>query len=360
MAEFEDPTALVAAHRAARTTQGYRRMDAYSPFPIEELHEALGVHHTRLPLIVLIGGLFGCLGGYGLQYWVVGDRVSAERRRQAAPQLAGVHPGHLRVHDSRRRAVGGARHAGAERAAAAVSPGVQRAAVRAGEPQPVLPLHRGARPEVRPRGDARVPRDARSAGGDRPLRTENGHRTRSQRRPVRLTAFAGSAVLCYLVPLCRRAGCLAAARTCTISRSTSPLASRRSSPTIARRGRSWPARSRAASCDDDALLYTGKIDGADATVFPFPVDERVMARGQERFNIYLLAVPRPHRPGRRHGRAARLPPSAVVRRGPAARGAGRPFLRRDHATASARCPTTRRRSPPPIAGRSPPTSARCS
>ncbi len=44
-------------------------MDAYSPFPIEELHEALGAHHTRLPLIVLIGGVLGCLGGYLLQYW---------------------------------------------------------------------------------------------------------------------------------------------------------------------------------------------------------------------------------------------------------------------------------------------------
>ena len=52
------------AHR-----EGYRRMDAYSPFPIEELHEALGSHHTRLPLIVLIGGLVGCIGGYALQYW---------------------------------------------------------------------------------------------------------------------------------------------------------------------------------------------------------------------------------------------------------------------------------------------------
>jgi mono/diheme cytochrome c family protein len=37
---------------------------------------------------------------------------------------------------------------------------------------------------------------------------------------------------------------------------------------------------------DDPLLYTGKIDGADATVFPFPIDDKVMARGQERFNIY--------------------------------------------------------------------------
>jgi hypothetical protein len=69
MAEFEDPTSLVAAtHNAYR--EGYRSMDAYSPYPIEELHEALGSHHTRLPLIVLIGGLTGCIGGYLLQYWV--------------------------------------------------------------------------------------------------------------------------------------------------------------------------------------------------------------------------------------------------------------------------------------------------
>jgi hypothetical protein len=68
MAEFDDPNALVAATHRARI-EGYRRMDAYSPFPIEELHEALGLSHTRLPLIVLLGGLVGCLGGYGLQYW---------------------------------------------------------------------------------------------------------------------------------------------------------------------------------------------------------------------------------------------------------------------------------------------------
>jgi hypothetical protein len=69
MAEFEDPNALVAAAYRAHH-EGYRRMDAYSPFPIEELHDALGAHHSRLPLIVLIGGVLGCLGGYLMQYWM--------------------------------------------------------------------------------------------------------------------------------------------------------------------------------------------------------------------------------------------------------------------------------------------------
>ncbi len=45
-------------------------MDAYSPFPIEELSEALGSHHSKLPLIVLLGGsVRDGIGGYGLQYW---------------------------------------------------------------------------------------------------------------------------------------------------------------------------------------------------------------------------------------------------------------------------------------------------
>jgi hypothetical protein len=69
MAEFDDAASLVAAAERARR-EGYVHMDAYSPFPIEELHHAIGMHHTRLPLIVLIGGLVGCIGGFLLQYWV--------------------------------------------------------------------------------------------------------------------------------------------------------------------------------------------------------------------------------------------------------------------------------------------------
>jgi Alternative complex III, ActD subunit len=68
VAEFESPTALVEAANRAREA-GYRKMDAYSPFPIEELHRALGLRDTKLPWIVLGGGLTGALAGYGLQYW---------------------------------------------------------------------------------------------------------------------------------------------------------------------------------------------------------------------------------------------------------------------------------------------------
>jgi hypothetical protein len=69
MAEFDTAEALRDA--AQRTYDaGYRRMDAYSPFPVDGLAEAVGFRHTRLPLIVLIGGILGGVGGFLLQYWI--------------------------------------------------------------------------------------------------------------------------------------------------------------------------------------------------------------------------------------------------------------------------------------------------
>jgi hypothetical protein len=69
MAEFDNPTDLVAAARQTYEA-GYRRINGYSPFPIEELSEAIGFTHTSLPLIVLIGGIVGGLAGYFMQYWI--------------------------------------------------------------------------------------------------------------------------------------------------------------------------------------------------------------------------------------------------------------------------------------------------
>ena len=68
MAEFDDPKALVHAAEKARLA-GYKKMDAYTPIPVEELEEALGLRRTRLPIAVFIGGVLGGLGGFGLEYW---------------------------------------------------------------------------------------------------------------------------------------------------------------------------------------------------------------------------------------------------------------------------------------------------
>ncbi len=68
IAEFENPKDLVVAARHAREA-GYRRMDAYTPFPIHELTEALGLRPTKLPLVVLAGGILGCAAALAMQWF---------------------------------------------------------------------------------------------------------------------------------------------------------------------------------------------------------------------------------------------------------------------------------------------------
>jgi hypothetical protein len=69
MAQFDRPSALVSAARETYAA-GYRQINGYSPFPIEELTEAIGFKRTTLPLIVLAGGILGGLGGFFMQYWM--------------------------------------------------------------------------------------------------------------------------------------------------------------------------------------------------------------------------------------------------------------------------------------------------
>ena len=68
MAEFEHAEELVEAARQTRDA-GYTCIDAYTPYPIHELPEAIGFHKTRLPLLVFAGGLIGGLTGYLMQYY---------------------------------------------------------------------------------------------------------------------------------------------------------------------------------------------------------------------------------------------------------------------------------------------------
>ena len=68
LAEFDGPQALLdAAHRVRAA--GYTKTDAYSPFPIHGLAEALGFRERAVAPIVFLGGLTGALAGYGLEYW---------------------------------------------------------------------------------------------------------------------------------------------------------------------------------------------------------------------------------------------------------------------------------------------------
>jgi hypothetical protein len=71
MAEFETAGELVAAARRTREA-GFRKFDAYTPFPIHELDDAMDLHDNRVSLFTLIGGLIGCAGGFGLASWVQG------------------------------------------------------------------------------------------------------------------------------------------------------------------------------------------------------------------------------------------------------------------------------------------------
>lgn len=68
MAEFATPEQLLEAARRTREA-GYRRIDAFAPFPIEGLAEAIGFHRTRLPLVVFVAGVIGGCSGYFLQYY---------------------------------------------------------------------------------------------------------------------------------------------------------------------------------------------------------------------------------------------------------------------------------------------------
>ena len=69
LAEFDGPDELLKAAKDAYS-EGYRKMDAYSPMPIHDLSESMGYDKHRVPTIVLICALLGACSGFGLQYWV--------------------------------------------------------------------------------------------------------------------------------------------------------------------------------------------------------------------------------------------------------------------------------------------------
>ena len=69
LAEFDTPGELVTAATAAYRA-GYRRMDCYTPYPVEEAAEAIGFHRNNVSLVCLAGGLMGLAAMFGLETWI--------------------------------------------------------------------------------------------------------------------------------------------------------------------------------------------------------------------------------------------------------------------------------------------------
>ena len=293
--------------------QGYRNMDAYSPIPIEELNEALGLRRTRLPMLVLLGGILGGLGGYGLEYWSQVDRVPDEHRRPAASQLAALHPGDLRDDGARRGA-------GARLSACGRSTGCRCRTTRC--------------------STCRRSRARRATGSfcasRRPIRGSTATRRRS---------FSRACIRWECPKLRRRTFGRCTAPSCM--RAASPGAAGGVPPGHARRaalraargehffadGRGvaacpWPTPWRAARCARTSTC-TGQDRRPARGHVPDAGDRGGDGARPGALQRVLLAVPRADRAGQRHGGAARVPRAAVVPRGAAAQRAGRLLLRRD-------------------------------
>ena len=267
------PRRWSTAARRAREA-GYTQIDAYSPFPIEELTEALMLPRNRVPLVVLLGGLIGGLARLRPAVLDVRDRTTRSTSAAGRSTVARVHLRDVRDDDPGCRAGRRARHARAERAADAVPPAVQRAAVRGRLERWFFLCIEAADPKF----DARVTRSSSKSFIRWECPTLQLRRAGAGRcgagTSVPAVASERSRVLrgCCSHACCRWRRVRPAGRTCTTSRRSRPTARPTSSPIAGACGRFPRTPSRVAFLQRGRSPVHGQGERAVHRRVPVPGD----------------------------------------------------------------------------------------
>ena len=155
MAEFASPEEVLAAAHRTRDA-GYRRIDAFSPIPVEGLAEAVGFDWTILPVLVFLGGLGGGLTGFGMCWYanVISFPLNIGGKPFNSWPMWIPITFELTILGASLVAVSW--NARSQWVADAVSSDVQRGAIRVGVHGSFFPVHQGARPEIRSRADQSI------------------------------------------------------------------------------------------------------------------------------------------------------------------------------------------------------------
>ena len=145
MAEFETPEQVLAAAHRTRAA-GYRRIDAFTPIPVEGLAEAVGFDWTAVPIIVFCGGFLGGCTGFGMCFYA--NVISFPLNIGGKPFNSWPMWIPITFELTILGAALAARPARAPWTPPALSSPGQCRALRPGVHGPLFPVHQGARQEV--------------------------------------------------------------------------------------------------------------------------------------------------------------------------------------------------------------------
>ena len=292
MAEFHAPAELVKAAHARPRRRATARWTPTPPTRWRRCIEALHLHHSHVPEAgPRRRPRRRSPAGWGLQYWtsVIEYPMNIGGRPFNAWPAFVVPAFETTVLFAALTAVFGM--LALNGLPAALPPGLQRPGLRARQPRPLLPLHRGRRPEVRPRrrpaSSCRGSAPRTSGGGAMTPRASGRRRERraleAPGRPPRRATSSAAAPSSSCSP--RRCGLPAGHARPAEVQAASGRAS--SSPTGARRAPSSRARWPAGTLREDTVLYTGKVGGRLRDRDPGDGDRRSSSRaGQTQFQVF--------------------------------------------------------------------------